>query len=249
MESRHGQEETARSAEILRQANEFLEQVKAAYQKKPEIYKELFCLLRSYAVARDDAHRDISTQVEALFGGTVIDVPELRDVLTRTVQMERATPYAEALVNSAINRTTKKTIGSTAAEDSTEEEIEESVMKTTKSMIKEFAGFIVDISLFEGFSKLLPANVYLAAAGHTVKTGGTSRFHKEEGKRFMNLAYFSDNPEVYEGYYMAIDDFEMTRTRENRRLYVKTRILLKDSPRLFERFQTFMPENAKGELF
>lgn len=48
---------------------------------------------------------------------------------------------------------------------------------------------------------------------------------------------------------MAIDNFERRRIRANRRLYVKARILLRDSPQLFEGFQKFMPANGKGELF
>lgn len=48
---------------------------------------------------------------------------------------------------------------------------------------------------------------------------------------------------------MATDDFERSRIKANRRLYVKARILLKDSPQLFEEFQKFMPADAKGELF
>lgn len=101
--------------------------------------------------------------------------------------MEKYTPYAAALVNSAINRTEKTTVESTAAEDSSEEGIEESAMKTTKSMVKDFAGFIVDVNLFEGFSKRLPANARPVAAGRTMRTVGISRFHKEEGKRYMEL--------------------------------------------------------------
>lgn len=157
------------------------------YQKKPEVYTELFRLLNSYAASRAEAHRHISAQVETLFRGTAPDLPRLRDVLTRTVRTERDTPYAAALVNSAINRVTKTTIGSIAAEDSNEERIEERAMKTTRSMIKHFPGFVVDVSLFEGFSQLLPAKVCPAVAGRTMATGGTSRFHKEEGKRYMEL--------------------------------------------------------------
>lgn len=90
--------------------------------------------------------------------------------------MERNTPYAAALVNSAINRVTKATIGSTAAEDSSEERIEDSAMKTTESMIKKFPGFSVDVNLFEGFSQLLPTKVCPAVEGRSMATGGASRF-------------------------------------------------------------------------
>ncbi|KFX99601.1 hypothetical protein O988_03746 [Pseudogymnoascus sp. VKM F-3808] len=263
MESQTAKDEAARSTEILHQANVYLEQVKVIYiivvktmiltsvqlhfQTKPEIYKELFHLLNSYAAARDEAYRHISTQVETLFHGTVPELPRLRRVLRRTVRMERGTPYAAALVNSAINRVTKTTIESTAAEDSSEEIIEESAMKTTKTMIKIFPGFSVDTNLFEGFSQLLPANVYPAVAGRTMATGGASRFHREEGERYMEFVkarsfsthktnnaddpqdYFKDRVDVYEGYEMVIDDFEKKRIRANR-LYVKARILLQDSP-------------------
>ncbi|KFY85630.1 hypothetical protein V498_07697, partial [Pseudogymnoascus sp. VKM F-4517 (FW-2822)] len=174
MEPHHDQDEAARSTEILHQANVFLEQVKTAYKKKPEVYKELFRLLNSYAASRDEAHRHISAQVKALFRGTGTNFPQLQNVLTRTVRMERDTLYAAALVKSAINRTSKTTIGSTAAEDSGEEGIEESVIKTTNSMIKDFAGFIVDVNLFEGFSKLLPANACPVAAESISATDQTS---------------------------------------------------------------------------
>jgi hypothetical protein len=152
MEFQTAKDEAARSTEILHQANVYLEQVKVIYfiavkarilttvqlhfQTKPEIYKELFHLLNSYATARDEAHRHISTQVQTIFHGTAPELPRLRHALTRTVRIERGTPYAAALVNSAVNRVTKTTIESTAAEDSSEEIIEESAMKTTTSMTK-----------------------------------------------------------------------------------------------------------------
>ncbi|KFY36852.1 hypothetical protein V495_07545 [Pseudogymnoascus sp. VKM F-4514 (FW-929)] len=255
MESQTAKDEAARSTEILHQANVYLEQVKVIcfivvkamiltsvqlhFQTKPEIYKELFHLLNSYAAARNEAYRHVSTHVETLFHGTAPELPRLRHALTRTVRMERGTPYAAALVNSVINRVTKTTIESTAAEDSCEEIIEESRMKTIKTTIKIFPGFSVDTNLFDGFSQLLPANVYPTVAGRTMATGGASRFHREEGERV----------DVYEGYEMVIDDFEKKRIRANRRLYVKARILLQDSPQLFEGFQKFMPAHGKGELF
>lgn len=54
---------------------------------------------------------------------------------------------------------------------------------------------------------------------------------------------------IGEGYDVAIGDFERRRIRTNRRLYVKARILLQDSPQLFEGFQKFMPASGKGEIF
>ncbi|KFY87039.1 hypothetical protein V498_07302, partial [Pseudogymnoascus sp. VKM F-4517 (FW-2822)] len=89
--------------------------------------------------------------------------------------MERDTLYAAALVKSAINRTAKTTIGSTAAEDSSEEGIEESAIRTTNSMIKDFA------EQCEPWGRL----------GSTKKRGNV---------------YFSDRPDVYEEYDMAIDN-------------------------------------------
>lgn len=130
--------------------------------------------------------------------------------------MERDTLYAAALVKSAINRTSKTTIGSTAAEDSSEEGIEESAIKTTNSMIKDFAGFIVDVHLFEGFSKLLPANVCPVAAGRTMRTVGTSRFHEEEGKRYMELVKacsYSTHKLIMLTIYRSISATDQTSTR------------------------------------
>ncbi|KFY11027.1 hypothetical protein V491_07362 [Pseudogymnoascus sp. VKM F-3775] len=212
MEPHHDKDGSARSTEISRESNVFLEQVKMNYQNKPDVYNELLRLLSSNTAARNEAHRHISTQVEYLFRGTLPDLARLLDVLTRTVRMED-TPYAAALVNSAINRIMKITIGSTAAEDSVEERIEERVMKMTQSIINNFSGFIVDDCLFEGFSQLLPG---------TMEVGGASRFHKEEGKQYMELVivYFSNRPDVCKGYGIAINDFERRRIRANRRLYV-----------------------------
>ncbi|KFY43898.1 hypothetical protein V494_01774 [Pseudogymnoascus sp. VKM F-4513 (FW-928)] len=249
VEPQTANDEAARSTEILREANEFLEQVKLKYQSKPEVYKELFRLLTSYAAARDEAHRQIHSKVEALFGGLAAEFPKLRGVLIRTIRFARDTPYAAALVNSAINRATKVTIGSTAAEDSTEEMIEDGAMNFTKFMIENSPGFGVDADLFGGFVQLLPGNGSPPVVGRTMATGGTSRFHKEEGKQYMERAHFSDRPDVYEGYNTAIADFEKTRIRANRRLYVKARILLQDSPQLFEGFEKFMPANGRGELY
>ncbi|OBT75554.1 hypothetical protein VF21_05860 [Pseudogymnoascus sp. 05NY08] len=250
MESHHAQDEAASSAEILHNATVFLEQVKINYQNKPEVHKELLHLLTSYAAARDEAHQHISARVEALFHGAALQVPQVRDDLIQTIRKGKGTSYAAPLVNSAINRVAKITVGSTAAEDSEGERIEESAMKTV-SRVKHLPEFSADASLLEGFGQLLPANVYPSVAGRTKATGGTSRFHKEEGKQYMELvkAYFSDKLDVYKRYAIAIDDFERKRIRANRRLYVKSRILLQDSPRLFDGFQKFMPENAKGELY
>ncbi|ELR04934.1 hypothetical protein VC83_02822 [Pseudogymnoascus destructans] len=250
MESLHAQDEAAHSIEILRQASSFLEQVKMNYENKPEVYKELLRLLKSYSAGRDEAHQHISAQVKALFRGTALRLPQVRNVLIKTIRRGEGTPYAAALVNSAINRVAKVTVGSTAAEDSEEDRIEENAMKTM-SAAKNLPGFSVDAGLLEGFRQLLPANVYPTVAGRTMATGGASRFHKEEGRRYMEFLkiYFSDRPDVYERYDVAIEDFERTRIRANRRLYVKARILLQDSPKLFEGFQNFMPENGKGELY
>lgn len=82
MESQTANDEAARSTEILHQANVYLEQVKVIFfiivkakiltsvqlhfQTKPEIYKELFHLLNSYAAARYEAHRHISTQPDGI---------------------------------------------------------------------------------------------------------------------------------------------------------------------------------------
>ncbi|KFY13107.1 hypothetical protein V492_03484 [Pseudogymnoascus sp. VKM F-4246] len=253
VEPQPAEDEAARSIEILREANEFLEQVKLKYQSKPEVYEELFRLLTSYAAARDEAHRQIHSKVEALFGGLAAEFPKLRGVLIRTIRIARDTPYAAALVNSAINRATKVTIGSTAAEDSTEEMIEDGAMNFTKFMIENSPGFGVDADLFGGFVQLLPGNGSPPVVGRTIAAGGTSRFHKEEGKRSDHSndlqAHFSDRPDVYEGYNTAIADFEKTRIRANRRLYVKARILLQDSPQLFEGFEKFVPANGRGELY
>ncbi|OBT58169.1 hypothetical protein VE04_01268 [Pseudogymnoascus sp. 24MN13] len=250
VESHHAQDEAARSMEILHKATTFLEQVKMNYQNKPEVHKELFGLLTSYAAARDEAHQHISTRVDALFRGAALQLSSVRDDLIQTIRKGKGTPYAAPLVDSAIKRVAKVTVVSTAAENSEEERIEESTMKDI-SRVKHLPEFSVDASLLKGFSQLLPANVYPSVAGRTMATGGTSRFHKEEGKRYMEFleAYFSDRPDVYEKYATAIDDFERKRIRANRRLYVKSRILLQDSPQLFEGFQKFLPENAKGELY
>ncbi|OBT44497.1 hypothetical protein VE00_04925 [Pseudogymnoascus sp. WSF 3629] len=250
MESHNAQDEAVSSIDILHKATTFLEQVKMNYQNKPEVHKELFRLLTSYAATRDEAHQHIRARVEALFRGDALQLSQVRNDLIQTIRKGKDTPYAAALVNSAIKRVAKITVGSTAAEDSEEERIEESAMKTM-SRVKHLPEFSVDASLLEGFGQLLPANVYPSVAGRTMATGGISRFHKEEGKRYMEFvkAYFSDRPDVYERYAMAIDDFERKRIRANRRLYVKSRILLQDSPQLFEGFQKFMPKNAKGELY
>lgn len=236
------------------------------YQNKPEVHKELFGLLTSYAAARDEAHQHISTRVEALFRGAALQLSPVRDDLIQAIRNGKGTPYAAPLVHSAIKRVAKVTVASTATENSEEERIEESAMKDI-SRVKHLPEFSVDASLLKGFSQLLPANVYPSVAGRTMATGGTSRFHKEEGKRYMEFlevcfcfsfnarhsddlqAYFSDRPDVYEKYAIAIDGFERKRIRANRRLYVKSRILLQDSPQLFEGFQKFLPENAKGELY
>ncbi|KFZ16477.1 hypothetical protein V501_02217 [Pseudogymnoascus sp. VKM F-4519 (FW-2642)] len=250
VESHHAQDEAARSIKILHKATTFLEQVKINCQNKPEVHKELFGLLTSYAAARDEAHQHISTRVEALFRGAALQFSQVRDDLIQTIRKGKGTPYAAPLVDSAIKRVAKVTFASTAAEDSEEERIEESAMKAM-SRVKHLPEFNIDASLLKGFGQLLPANVHPSVAGRTMETRGTSRFHKEEGKRYMEFveAYFSDRPDVYEKYAMAIDDFERKRIRANRRLYVKSRILLQDSPQLFEGFQKFLPENAKGELY
>lgn len=156
------------------------------YQNKPEVHKELFGLLTSYAAARDEAHQHISTRVEALFRGAALQLSSVRDDLIQTIRKGKGTPYAAPLVDSAIKRVAKVTVVSTAAENSEEERIEESTMKDI-SRVKHLPEFSVDASLLKGFSQLLPANVYPSVAGRTMATGGTSRFHKEEGKRYMEF--------------------------------------------------------------
>jgi hypothetical protein len=156
------------------------------YQNKPEVHKELFRLLTSYAATRDEAHQHIRARVEALFRGDALQLSQVRNDLIQTIRKGKDTPYAAALVNSAIKRVAKITVGSTAAEDSEEERIEESAMKTM-SRVKHLPEFSVDASLLEGFGQLLPANVYPSVAGRTMATGGISRFHKEEGKRYMEF--------------------------------------------------------------